>query len=147
MSLQEHAERNRVVVRYRDGRMLKGYSLDFTPVKETFRLVSELPDDKGQTFEVRMADLKAIFFVKDYHGDRNHGEGPGFEEVDHSSLSGVMIKVTFFDGEVIRGKCLGYSKNRKGFFIFPIDRESNNERIYVVTDALFDVKVGEPAKV
>jgi hypothetical protein len=66
--------------------------------------------------------------------------------VDCSALRGLKIKLEFSDGEVIRGFSLGFSKERKGFYITPIDPQSNNERIYVIADALRDVKIGSAAE-
>lgn len=138
-------ERNRVVVHFKDGRLFKGYTHDFTPVKEIFHLASEQEEDKGDIYEIKVADLKAIFFVKTLEGKKDYDEKRRFEEVDTSGLRGVKIRVEFYDGEVIRGISLGYGKNRKGFFIIPVDPQSNNERIYVLSDALRDVKVGSAA--
>ena len=90
--------------------------------------------------------MKAIFFVKTLEGNKDYAEKKKFEEVDTSGLKGLKIKAVFFDGEIIRGISLGYSKSSKGFFIIPVDPESNNERIYVITDALRSVKVGEEAE-
>jgi hypothetical protein len=139
------ASRNRVVARYRDGRILKGYTHDFLPMKDTFHLTSEDAITKGTIHEVNIADLKAIFFVKTFDGNKFYHEKKKFEEVDDSKLRGLKIKVEFFDGEVIRGISLGYNKNKKGFFISDIDPDSNNERIFVIADACKSVQVGQTA--
>ena len=143
MSSGLKSERNRVVVRFKDGRLLKGYTYDFTPVGETFHLKSGREKD---TLEIRVADLKALFFVRTLEGNKDYSEKSRFDEVDNPQLSGLKIKAKFSDGEVIRGTTQGYSKKRKGFFIFPVDPQSNNERIYVLADALHDVKVGAAAE-
>jgi hypothetical protein len=138
-------ERNQIVVHFKDGRVQKGFTHDFSPVKPTFHLTSEQETDKGKIYDVNCMDLKAIFFVKSLDGNKDYTEKKKFEEVDMSQLRGMKIKVEFKDGEIIRGISLGYSKNRKGFFIIPIDPQSNNERIYIVADALRDVKLGSAA--
>lgn len=135
-----------VVVHFKDGRLLKGYTHDFTPLKEIFHLTSEQDDDKGSIYEVNCADLKAVFFVKSLEGNKDYVEKQSFDDVDISDLQGLKIKVEFMDGEIIRGISLGYSKTSKGFFIIPLDPQSNNERIYVIADALRDVKVGREAE-
>jgi hypothetical protein len=134
-----------VVVHFKDGRLLKGFTHDFTPIKDAFHLTSEQGKDRGSEYEINCADLKAIFFVKTLEGNKDYVEKKKFEEVDTSGLKGLKIKAVFFDGEIIRGISLGYSKSSKGFFIIPVDPESNNERIYVITDAVRSVKVGEEA--
>ncbi|MGD8978849.1 MAG: hypothetical protein PVI51_00380 [candidate division WOR-3 bacterium] len=139
-------ERNRIVVHFKDGRLLKGFTHDFTPVKETFHLTSELEHDKGKIYEVFCPNLKAIFFVKTLDGNVNYKEKKLFSEVDASNLRGIKIKIEFNDGEVMCGISLGYSKKRKGFFIVPVDPQSNNERVYVIASAVKEVKLGSAAE-
>lgn len=135
-----------VVLHFKDGRLLKGFTHDFTPMKDAFHLTSEQSKDRGSEYEINCADLKAIFFVKTLEGNKDYVEKKRFDEVDTSGLKGLKIKAEFLDGEIIRGISLGYSKSSKGFFIIPVDPESNNERIYVIADALRNVKVGEEAE-
>jgi len=139
-------ERNRIVAHFKDGKLLKGFTHDFAPMKQTFHLTSEQEGDKGSIVEVNVADLKAIFFVKSFEGNKDYVEKKKFQDVDTSRLRGLKIKVEFTDGEVLTGISLGYSKKRKGFFIIPIDPQSNNERIYIIADALRDVKLGSGAQ-
>ena len=139
-------ERNRIVVHFKDGRLLKGYTHDFTPVKDTFHVTSELEQDKGKIYEVFCPNLKAIFFVKTLSGNKDYKEKKRFHEVDSSGLRGIKIKVEFNDDEVMCGISLGYSKKRKGFFVIPVDPRSNNERVYVLASAVRDVKLGSAAE-
>jgi hypothetical protein len=135
-----------VVVHFKDGRLLKGFTRDFTPTKTSFHLTSEQDRDRGSEYEIELADLKAIFFVKTLEGNKDYAEKKRFEEVDTSGLKGLKIRVEFDDGEVIRGISLGYSKSSKGFFVIPVDPESNNERIYVNSESLRNIKVGAAAE-
>ena len=50
--------------------------------------------------------------------------------------SGASARVEFFDGEVIHGRVAQYSVEEHGFFLFPTAPESNNEKIFVVVQAL-----------
>jgi hypothetical protein len=134
-----------VVVHYKSGNILKGYTHDFSPAANEFHLISELPADKGTIHDVRIADLKAVFFVKTLDGNKAYHERKVFKATDTSRLRGLKIKVRFTDGEVARGTTLGYSKAKKGFFITPVDPKDNNDRIYVVADALRDVATGTAA--
>ena len=141
---QENA-RNKVVAHFADGRLLKGYTHDFTPARDMFHMTSQLEDDFGTTYEVNVTELKAIFFVKTLSGNIGYKEKKRYEDVDASRLRGMRIRVEFVDGEVIRGISLGYSKSKKGFFVIPVDPESNNERIYVVAASVRDVKIAAAA--
>lgn len=142
---QEASGRNLVVVHYMDGTLLKGCTHDFLPAKEVFHITSESEKDKGTIHEVLTSELKAIFFVKTLDGSLNYKEKKKFDEVDTSGHRGMKIKIIFADGETVRGISLGYNRNRKGFFLIPADPDSNNKRIYVVLDAVIDVKLGSDA--
>ena len=135
-----------IVVHFKDGRILKGFTHDFTPTEEIFHVTSEQSSGKGTEYEINCSDLKAVFFVRTLEGNKDYTEKRRFEEVGTSTLKGLRIKATFLDGEIIRGIGLGYTKSAKGFFIIPIDSESNNERIYVITNALRDLKTGDEAE-
>jgi len=124
------SKRNLIIAHYKDGKLLKDYTHDFTPAREIFHLTSELEDDKGTIYEVKIADLKAVFFVKTLEGSLDYTEKKKFEEVNTSDHRGLKIKVLFNDGETLRGVSLGYSKVRTGFFVIPVDPDSNNERIW-----------------
>jgi hypothetical protein len=121
--------RAKVVVAYLDGRRLKGYTNDFSPVRDHFFLfpdgVEPKPGDRGTS--VRIAELKALFFVKDFAGNPDHTEVPG-----NSPLPGKRIEVVFSDGEKLIGSSVAYNPKNLGFFMQPADPAGNNERIFVV---------------
>ncbi len=144
--LNEQAELNKVVVHFRFGKILKGHTHDLAPTKDTFHLTSDMDEDRGTIHEIRLADLKAVFFVKSLEGDKDYSEKKRFDEINSSSLRGLKIKIEFYDGEIIRGVSLGYNKTRKGFYIIPLDPGCNNERIYVVAASVKDVKLGSQAE-
>ena len=123
--------KNRVVVRYRDGRKLKGYTFDFTPGKEIFHVADE--KDERKVTEISTAELKAIFFVRTFEGNRLHKDDYTLEAFQ--KVPGIKLKVTFQDGEVVYGNANGYGPGRKGFFLLPADRKGNNERVDVVAEA------------
>jgi hypothetical protein len=83
-----------------------------------------------------MDELKAIFFVKDYTGDKARKDNYS----DEIAGAGRKIEVKFSDGEIMLGYCQGYSSMRQGFFIVPADKNSNNDRIYIVNSATEEVK-------
>lgn len=130
---------NKIVVRYRDGRVLKGFTSDFFPTKDVFHLAtSNAPG--GKTIEVRVADLKALFFVKDFAGDPTRNDVKAFDPA--RPQAGRKVTVTFSDGEVLVGTTQGYDPARAGFFVVPADPGSNNDRCFVVTAAVKGVKFG-----
>jgi hypothetical protein len=139
-------QRNKVVVHYADGKILKGYTHDFVPEKDLFHLNTALEPGVGTIHEVKIVELKAVFFVKTVEGNPAYHEKTRFDEVDAKALHGIKIKVVFRDGEVVRGISMGYSRTKKGFFVTPIDPRSNNERIYVVAGSAAEIVVGPSAE-
>jgi len=124
---------NKIVARYQDGRILKGQTGDFVPTKAVFHLtLIDAPRD-AKPVKVHLADLKAIFFVKDFVGDHERKDVHEFP----AGKPGVgrRIRVTFQDGEILVGTTQGYDNTRPGFFVIPADPGSNNERCFVVTRA------------
>ena len=63
---------NKVVVGYLDGRRLRGCVYDFSPLKDTFRLVQDRDSPQKKTTEVSLKELKAVFFVKDFKGNSKY---------------------------------------------------------------------------
>jgi len=125
---------NRVVARYRDGKMIKGTTTDFLPTRDTFFVH---PEGGGAPVLVRHGDLKAIFFVRDFAGDPAHRAKNEFDPA--KPVIGRKLRVVFADGEVILGTTQGYQPGRPGFFIVPADADSNTERCYVVAAATKEV--------
>jgi len=129
---------NRVVAHFRDGKIVKGYTYDFSPNKDIFHVVDA--KDKERVTEISPSQLKALFFVKTFEGNKNH-PGPGEFSMEHFKNSpGLKVKVTFFDHEVMYGSTHGYAPNRKGFFISPANKQINNDRVFVVKDSTVAVE-------
>ena len=124
---------NTVVVRYTDKTMLKGTTCDFFPTKDTFHVVE---NGTGQTKEVHITGIKAVFFVKTYDGDKNRTDTLKSERKG----LGKKIMVSFKDGEILLGYATSYSNAAVGFFVFPADPDSNNDRIFVVNAATNEVR-------
>jgi hypothetical protein len=135
------AEVNKVAIRFKDGRVLKGRTHDFNPGKPLFHLHTE---GSSPAIDVKVEDLKAVFFVKDFEGRPQYSDVKIFPERLPTS-KGRKIAVLFNDGELITGFTLAYDANRPGFFMMPTDERSNNDRIYVVKSAVKDVGFGPRA--
>ncbi len=132
---------SKVVARFKDGTLLKGETDDFSLDKpyffirlmhgDFFRTNSEVL----KTARVKMDDLKAAFFVKDFHGNRNRKD----KYNDSFPWGSKKVKALFIDGEEITGYALHYALGDPGFFIEPADKQSNNERIFVINSATKEV--------
>lgn len=124
---------NKVVVKFKDNTIAKGQTANFFPNKTLFHL--QLVDG-GQT-EIFVDDLKAVFFVKDYAGKKDHQK----VYTDKVPGGGRKIQVKFKDGETIVGFTTGYAPDRPGFYMVPADLKGNNERIFVVNSATEKVEL------
>jgi len=127
---------NKVVLACLDGRRLKGYVSNFSPMRDRCRLfpAENSPHDAGT--DVELKSLKAIFFVRDFAGNREHHDAYDLTIRSH----GRKIEVTFQDGEKIAGTTEGYNPQKLGFFLFPSDAESNNVRAFIINSSLQEVK-------
>jgi len=119
----------KIVVAFLDGRRVKGYSFNFSPLKESFDLFPPEKPLLNQGTRVEIKDVKAVFFVKDFAGNAGYGES----QLVEARGPGVHLEIIFADGEKIVGKTLGYKPEKLGFFVIPVDPESNNARIFVVS--------------
>jgi hypothetical protein len=131
-------EEYKVVVHYLGGRLAKGYTFDFNQDRDIFHLFSTQEQIDGT--KISHHELKAVFFVKCFEGNSDYN-CPETCEDDVKCLSGMKLKVSFKDGECIYAKTRGYSPARKGFFILPLDKEGNNNKIYVVTSSTDSIEI------
>ena len=128
---------NQVVAHTKTGQLIKGITNNFLPNKESFHLLPAGSAPGSKPVEVFINQLKAVFFVKDLQGQRDHQEKNAFDP--YAFQQGKKIRVVFQDGEVLVGLTQGYQPGRPGFFMVPADPKSNNERCYVVTSSTKEV--------
>lgn len=119
---------SKVVAHFRDGRVVKGMTNNFFPMKDRFHLTPP----GGKTVEVQLAELKALFFVRTLEGDRTYRERKSFEP---GKNLGRKVCCEFQDGEILMGYSQGYDAKRLGFFVVPNDQRANNERVFVINSA------------
>ncbi|MBI3030784.1 MAG: hypothetical protein HYY64_14860 [Candidatus Rokubacteria bacterium] len=126
----------KIVVHCADGKIVKGYSLDFYPNKPGFHLIPTVGDFAlaEEPIEVRIDELKAVFFVRDFVGNPEYDEEKRF--ADGKRPPGRKVAVTFVDDELLVGSTMGYDLSRPGFFFFPADDKSNNVAVFAVSAAV-----------
>jgi hypothetical protein len=128
---------NKIVVHDKSGNVLKGTTADFLPKKPLFHLaVGGM--HREEIKKILINELKAIFFVKDFGGNKDYQETKGLSDL---FISVKKIRATFIDGETISGYSHAFNMDRTGFFIFPSDPKSNNERIFIVFSSLSTLEV------
>jgi hypothetical protein len=132
---------NQIVCHFRDGRLVKGRSFDFSPHKAVCRIQTETDG----TVVVPLADLKALFLVRCLHGDPQYRDSPVLDPKDPRRVGARLLAVQFQDGETIVGLAPAYSEDRPFFFLLPVDPKSNNLRVLVNRAAAVSVKDAAPA--
>ncbi len=127
--------RQGVVAHFLEGkRLVKGFTHDFFPTKEIFH-IERIDGPEQEVLEaIPVKQLKALFFVKSFEGNPDHKEQPA-EEVPEGRI-GKKVEIEFIDGEKIMAICESYNPTKPGFFAFPLDPESNNEKIFVVNSSV-----------
>ena len=131
-------EPSKIVMRYVDGRVLKGYTQNFAPDKPTFYLYKGNPETSKKRIQVSVKDLKAIFFVRDFLGNPKSKEPKKIP--DRLKVFGRKVEVTFKDQEVLVGSLLDYETQERGFFLFPTNSHSNNVMIFAVSEAVLNIR-------
>jgi hypothetical protein len=134
----------KIVVKNNDGTIIKGYTTDFNPSKDFFHIYlvdEELETAKDEKVEIRLDAIKAVFFVKSFQGNKDYKKVRTFEGYSSGPPSQRKIIVIFKDGENFYGTTHSFSLERSGFFVFPIDQQDNNDRVFVPNSALEKVHV------
>ena len=127
---------NRIVARFLDGRVLKGASFDVSLTKAACHVQTSTG-----TVEVKLSELKALFFVKDLAGDPAHEDARTLVPGDNRAVGGRRVDICFKDGEKLMGVAPSYRPDQPFFFILPADPESNNIRVLINRAATKSVQV------
>ena len=126
----------KIVVRYAEGQIIKGYAQDFSSSRSQFTLWPSLTAATSERVIVPLARLKAVFFVRDFAGNPGYVERTDAGQMQH----GRRIEVTLVDDEVIVGRTLSYRPDGHGFFVVPADPLANNIRVFVVSSSVRQVR-------
>jgi hypothetical protein len=142
------SEREKTVMRFRDGRILKGYVKDFSPERNDV-IFDEA--GTGRVHTISLEDMKAVFFVRSFEGDDGYREKKSY---GIRPTAGNRAFVRFKDGERMvgflegnvpweKGFFLSGSEEGagKGFFLLPVDEDANNVKVFVVSSSVDDVTV------
>jgi hypothetical protein len=124
----------KVVARFRDGHLVRGYTADFHPSRPQLHLSAE--PHSHDTLFLQLSTLKALFFVRDFTGDQMRVDRQDFG----TAPQGRKVAVRFHDGETLLGSTLGYRGEGHGFFVHPADPRSNNLRVFVAPGATQQVR-------
>lgn len=130
-------DEKKIVVHLSDGTIHKGVTHDFTPSREEFHVLPA--EGGGVPVRIRVENMKALFYVKDWMGNRDFVARRQFDEARQQDRKAI---VSFKDGEQVWGYLgEGADDDGVGFFFFPADDDDNNVRIYVIRSAMEGVQL------
>jgi hypothetical protein len=115
-----------VAARYPGGRVVKGWTSDFRPNRAEFHV--RIPGE-AEAVEIRLVELKALFFIKNLEGSREHEERKEFDQLG-SDWSKIWVQFKC-DREELAGWSAPHLSSGSGFFFLPTDMESNIDKIFV----------------
>jgi hypothetical protein len=127
-----------VIARARSGQLIPGY---LEKGKLLNRGILKMTDVSGEPVPIDIHKLKAIFFVRDFTGDREYLEEKTL--VHDLERPGLHVRLRFEDNESLEGVTENSLEllTNPGFFFWPGDRKSNNRLIYVLKPALIGFSI------
>jgi len=133
--------KKKVVVKYQNGDIIKGWVEEFKPERESFLLFPLFEYSKEERIEIEFSSLKAVFFVKDFTGNKDYKKVRTFNVDLKITPSQRKLLINFLDGEHLYGTSHTYGKHKIGFFVYPIDPKDNSERIFVIHKAIESIRL------
>jgi hypothetical protein len=132
-------EKRKVIARKLNGEILKGY-METVPElsgEDDISIISLTEE----VIKIPKQELKALFFVRKFSGNREYSEIKFFES--QPKIDGLWVRVIFYDNELIEGIVSNSIRflMEDGFYLKPPDPNSNNRIMYVVKSALKDFTV------
>jgi len=128
----------KVVVRRLDREVIKGFVDGASFLKPN---AIEMLDREGRALTVPLAEIKGVFFVREFDGNPQRSERKLFES--RPRTAGLWVQMTFKDRETLEGLLPGnlIELGPEGFLVTPADPYSNNLKIFVPRGALSDISV------
>jgi hypothetical protein len=132
------SSRPKIVARSRTGERFKGYLLDGRSLP---RGVLRMRSVEGGDLPLDLEQLKGVFFVRDYEGDKEYLENKIL--TSDPERKGLRVRIRFEDNESMEGVVENSVEllQAAGFFFWPADPKANNELIFVVKSALLGFSV------
>jgi len=131
---------HKAVIKFQNGEIIKGWVENFNPNRDILFIYPLKEYSNKDKMDIKVNSLKAIFFVKDFVGNSEYKKVRTFEGHDWVMPTQKRIIVHFKDGEKIYGTSYSYNPTKIGFFVYPVDRNDNNIRIFAINSAIEKVE-------
>lgn len=142
---------HKVVVNLANGRTVRGYfrTEEYTDLHSLLagvgrsfpEVMTVYAETDGSPVEIELINIKAVFFVRDFEGDKKR-EGMRFY-ARGPEVGALWVEIEFQDGEVLEGTIHNSVHHLigSGFFLHPSDAGSNNLLIYVSKRSIVNYRV------
>lgn len=130
--------RPKIIARTQSGKCFKGYLRDGRFLaRGTLRMTTV----EHQELPVDIHQLKGVFFVRDFNGNKDHLENKVL--TSDPEQPGLRVRLRFEDNETMEGVVENQLDllQADGFFFWPADPAANNSLIFVVKAALLGFRV------
>ena len=128
----------KVVVRRLDQVVIKGFVDSASYLKPD---AIEMLDREGRALTVPLAEIKGVFFVREFDGNPQRYERKLFQS--RPRMAGLWVQMTFKDKELLEGLLPSnlIELSPVGFLVTPADLYSNNLKIFIPRTALSEITV------
>ena len=123
-----------VIGKYRDGRLISGYTNDFSPSKTHLHVSSARSDAQAEFLE--LTELEAIFFLRE-----STGTSSGDRTRDAGTPSGRKVALVLPSGEQLTGATLNDSRHTSGVFVYPCDGDFGVARVFVTQNGIHNLRL------
>jgi len=125
-----------VVGKYRDGRLVRGFTNDFS-AKRPYLHISPAPGSHQAQF-ISMMHLDALFFMRDTGTTGSGQDRAGATEP--AAVHGRRVALSLPNGEEMIGATLNYKINGSGFFVTPLDGAHGTARVFITQTGVRSVR-------
>lgn len=101
----------------------------------------ELLSQAGQVVRLPWAEVKGVYFVREFDADADRPERKFFSS--RPKLEGLWVRMRFKDNDVLEGIIPNnlLEATEKGYMITPPDLHANHQKIFVPRQALVEMSV------
>ena len=117
---------DRLVIHFQSGKTLACWGDNFMPLEEEIMVKDQ--DDRIQ--RVVLKEVKVVCFVKAFATDSRTTHKPPVQLL-FQAVPGRKVKLLFKDGEKMEGVSSLNERPVRGFFVTPLNPNSNNIHIFV----------------
>ncbi len=122
----------KVVIHFLDGHVLNGYSDNFFPAEGQIMVLKAMGEE---VVTVTLAEVKVVCFVRTLAPQQKERSREP-QRLLYQAVPGRHVSVVFKDGEHLEGVASLNEKPVRGFFVTPLNPQSNNVQIYVNPEAM-----------